>query len=233
MQSLKLAFAFCLFFGLVIAVHAWLTARRDAQMLKQTLATQSKILSAADSDKRKNDSDLQNALQQIDALKRRVRTPAAAVRSLNQFLPLPVQLVYRPTDGTLGEAVAAKESGGIATAPHDSTAAELDGLPSSPTAKISSVGGSAVVPGADLLALNGYVQGCRACSAELSAARANSLDDQNKIAALVAERDAAVKASRNGSLAGRIKGSAAWIAVGAGIGFVVAVSESDNRPRNH
>jgi hypothetical protein len=74
---------------------------------------------------------------------------------------------------------------------------------------------SAVIPGADLKPLYDYVQDCRACQTQLSAAKQNHLDDSTKLAALTRERDAAITASKGGSFWRRLNRNATWFAIGA------------------
>jgi hypothetical protein len=80
---------------------------------------------------------------------------------------------------------------------------------------------SAQIPAADLKPLYNYVQDCRACQAELAAAKQNAADDAAKIAALTRERDAAVTASKQGSVWRRLRRNALWFAVGAAAGYAV------------
>jgi type II secretory pathway pseudopilin PulG len=78
---------------------------------------------------------------------------------------------------------------------------------------------SAQIPAADLKPLYNYVQDCRACQAELAAAKQNAADDAAKIAALTRERDAAITASKQGSVWRRLRRNALWFAVGAAAGY--------------
>ena len=80
---------------------------------------------------------------------------------------------------------------------------------------------SAQIPATDLKPLYNYVQDCRACQAELAAAKQNADDDAAKIAALTRERDAAVTASKQGSVWRRLRRNALWFAVGAAAGYAV------------
>jgi hypothetical protein len=82
-------------------------------------------------------------------------------------------------------------------------------LPSAPAAQI---------PIADLKPLYDYVQDCRACQAQLAAAKQNQSDEATKIAALTRERDAAITASKGGTFLRRLRRNALWFAVGAAVG---------------
>jgi len=79
---------------------------------------------------------------------------------------------------------------------------------------------SAEIPAADLAPLYNYVQDCRACQLQLTAAKQNADDDDAKIRALTRERDAAVTAAKGGPIWLRLKRNAHWLAIGAAIGAV-------------
>jgi hypothetical protein len=79
---------------------------------------------------------------------------------------------------------------------------------------------TAEIPAADLATLYNYVQDCRACQLELTAAKQNASDDAAKIRALTRERDAAVTAAKGGPFWLRLKRNAHWLAIGAAIGAV-------------
>ena len=232
MKSLKLLLVLAAIVSISIVVYAWVDARRDEQSLKETIATQNKALDAANADKRQNDSDLQKALAQINSLKRRVKTPSAAVQGLNQSLPLPAPIAFVPVGETratpLDGASTGNRSGG--SRPGSGPISQIpDGHAG---AKTSPPGSSAILPAVDLVPLYQYTQNCRACSVELDSARANALDNQKKIAALTAQRDAAVKTSRGGSVVRRIKQCAIWFAVGAGVGYALSTRASHGRSPN-
>jgi hypothetical protein len=71
------------------------------------------------------------------------------------------------------------------------------------------------IPAADLKPLYDYVQDCRACQAQLAAAKQDHVDDEAKLAAMTRERDAAITAKKGGSFWRRLRSNAAWFAVGA------------------
>jgi hypothetical protein len=81
---------------------------------------------------------------------------------------------------------------------------------------------AAQIPASDLKPLFDYVQDCRACQAQLDAAKQNSADDTAKIAALTRERDAAITAAKGGTFFRRLKRNAVWFAVGAAAGYASA-----------
>jgi hypothetical protein len=79
---------------------------------------------------------------------------------------------------------------------------------------------AAEIPAADLAPLYNYVQDCRACQLQLTAAKQNATDDAAKIRALTRERDAAVTAAKGGPFWLRLKRNAHWLAIGAAVGAV-------------
>src|SRR5579862_4011776 len=79
---------------------------------------------------------------------------------------------------------------------------------------------TAEIPAADLAPLYNYVQDCRACQLQLTAAKQNASDNAPKIRAPTLERDAAVTAAKGGPFWLRLKRNAHWLAIGAAIGAV-------------
>ncbi len=85
---------------------------------------------------------------------------------------------------------------------------------------------AAQIPSADLKPLYDYVQDCRACQAQLAAAKQSASDDATKIAALTRERDAAITASKGGTFWRRLRRNAIWFGVGAALGAAAGYSVS-------
>jgi hypothetical protein len=107
----------------------------------------------------------------------------------------------------------------VAAAPPTSSA------PPQSSPSLSSAGTpTAEIPAADLAPLYDYVQDCRACQLQLTAAKQNATDDAAKIRALTRERDAAVTAAKGGSFWLRLKRNAHWLAIGAAIGVVTSTA---------
>jgi len=111
------------------------------------------------------------------------------------------------------------------SSPASAASAETQ-LPASPNTNSSALNfpsptfsASAEIPAADLKPLYNYVQDCRACQIRLASATQNSSDEAAKIAALTRERDAAVTASKGGTLWRRFRSDALWLAVGASLGY--------------
>jgi hypothetical protein len=77
-------------------------------------------------------------------------------------------------------------------------------------------------PVEDLKPLYDFVQDCRACKAQLDAARADLTDERERSAAVAKERDAAIKAAKGGSFWKRLGRSVKWFALGAGVGVILA-----------
>jgi len=84
----------------------------------------------------------------------------------------------------------------------------------------------AVLPAADLKPLFDFVQDCRACQAQLAAARADLRDQQTRSTALTAERDAALRAAKGGGFWLRVKRNTKWFTLGAAAGAGIALSRS-------
>jgi len=77
-------------------------------------------------------------------------------------------------------------------------------------------------PVEDLKPLYDFVQDCRACKAQLDAARADLTDERATSAALTKQRNAAVKAAKGGSFWSRLGRNVKWFALGAGVGVILA-----------
>jgi hypothetical protein len=84
-----------------------------------------------------------------------------------------------------------------------------------PTPELPEPPAIATVPQADLKPIYDYLEDCRACQISLSAARENLTDEHAKLAAVSAERDAAIRAARGGGFWSRLGRNAKWFALGA------------------
>ena len=90
-------------------------------------------------------------------------------------------------------------------------------------------GQSATIPASDLKPLFDYIQDCRACQAQLKAAQSDLTDEKASNNALTRERDAAVSASKGGTLWHRLKHNAKWLAAGAAL--TAALTHLHRQPR--
>ncbi len=248
------AFCVALLVG-AMAVHAWLASRDEQQRLASTLAAQKQLLDADDARERTRQSALDDTLAQIENLKRETQTPAQILRDLPKYLSLPQPITMTPTvrQGTdespkgevRPESAAAEESKDLtgagnhpatlprspASPPQALAQAELPQRPAAVAAASSSAcdpagNCAAQIPSADLKPLYDYVQDCRACQAQLAAAKQNASDDDAKIAALTRERDAAVTASKGGTFWRRFRRNAEWFAVGSAVGAAAGYKAS-------
>jgi len=205
-----------------LLLHAWLASHDEQMRLQATLAAQKQLLDAADARERARENTLRDTLAQIDDLKRTISTPAQILRALPQYLPLPEPIaalpLAMPSTSHPGKGIAppvepppprASPAPSPPDAPGNAPPAPTPFLPSAPAAQI---------PASDLKPLWEYVQDCRACQAQLAAARANSADDAQKIAALTRERDAALTAAKGGTFWRRLRRNALWFAIGTGVG---------------
>jgi type II secretory pathway pseudopilin PulG len=209
-----------------LAFHAWLAFRDDQLKLQATLAAQKQLLDAADARERDRAATLQDTLAQIAALKRATQTPAQILSDLPKYLSLPQPITLVPpaagnppsATGTgntpqQGTGLTGKSGAPVSPAPDD--------LPDAPAARI---------PATDLKPLYDFVQDCRACQAQLVAAKLNATDDATKIAALTRERDAAITTARGGGIWLRLRRNALWFVVGAGAGAVALCGTGHCRP---
>jgi type II secretory pathway pseudopilin PulG len=189
-----------------MAIHAWLTSRDEQMRLAATLAQQKQLLDAADSRERARQSTLDQTLAEIQNLKRTTQTPQQIVATLPNYLPLPQPITLAP-----GAAPTGPSQQGISPSPKGPTSSSTPvppGLPNAPAAQI---------PAADLKPLYDFIQDCRACQAQLAAAKQNASDDAAKIAALTTQRDAALSAAKGGTFWRRLRRNAEWFAIGAAV----------------
>jgi hypothetical protein len=200
-----------------MSIHAWLASRDEQQRLASTLASQKQLLDAADARERSRESALDTTLAQVEQLKRATQTPAQILRDLPKYLPLPQPITLAPATNSAGAPaqqgtgdptrIAIPSKPAAANEPGDHSAP--GNLPLAPTAQI---------PTADLKPLYDYIQDCRACQAQLAAAKQDHGDDAAKIAALTSERDAAITAAKGGTFWRRLRRNAIWFGVGAAVG---------------
>ena len=83
---------------------------------------------------------------------------------------------------------------------------------------------NAVIPPKDLKPLYDFTLDCKTCQAKLASAQGDLTDERAKSAALTKERDAALKAAREGGTWRRLARAAKWFAIGAAAGAIAAKS---------
>ena len=83
---------------------------------------------------------------------------------------------------------------------------------------------SAQIPAADLKPLYDYVQDCRSCQAQLTAAQQTRADDATKLTAMTQERDAALTAAKGGSIWRRFRHNLNWFVLGAAVGAAASAA---------
>ena len=204
-----------------LGVRSWLDAHEEQIRLKATLDAQSQVIESAQERERHRADELKAALAQIAELKRSVTTPQQIVRDLPQYLPLPQPIqIAPPTPGERSEPTS--DPGNPRDAPNPGSGGDRyrnqQGTGASPQ------NGMAQMPVTDLKPLFDFVQDCRACKVQLEAAQAHLADEKAKAAALVKERDAAVKAARGGGFWSRVRHGAKWFLLGVGAGAVAVAA---------
>jgi hypothetical protein len=93
-----------------------------------------------------------------------------------------------------------------------------------PTPELPEPPAIATVPQADLKPIYDFLEDCRAGQASLAATSQNLTDERAKLAALAAERDAAISAARGGTFWSRLRRNAKWFVIGAAAGAIAATS---------
>lgn len=79
------------------AFRAWLASRDDQQRLQAVLSAQQKIIASADANERARSASLNDALAQIENLKRANQTPKQIAAELQNYLSLPRPLTLADT----------------------------------------------------------------------------------------------------------------------------------------
>jgi hypothetical protein len=209
-RTIELAAFFTVLLIASLAFHAWIASHDDQLRLQSTLAAQKQLLDAADARERTRTATLDQSLAEIAEIKRSAQTPQQILRELPKYLPLP-QPITPETMSKTQQGTARSEKPPAAINP------PLQAMPPS-TSGVSQGMPAAQIPSSDLKPLFDFVQDCRACQAQLAAAKQNSLDDRAKIDAITRERNAAIQASKGGSFLRRLRRDALWFAVGAGLG---------------
>jgi hypothetical protein len=214
------------------ALHSY---RGDQQQIQTTVATQQKLIVDADTRESQRDTSVKNLVDEIAKLKTKVRTPSQVLNELPKYLPLPQPMTLgpdaAPARGSKSPTYPTSTNQGGTDATTQTVRLQSDvgetEMPTShvvPTDTISSapiVGAANVqLPSADLKPLFDYVQDCRACQAEITAARQDGADDSAKLAAVTRERDTALEAAKGGSVWRRLRNDLEWLAAGALSGYV-------------
>ncbi len=190
------------------AVQAWRAEQRDRVALNAELAATRQLLATADARQHDRDAQLAQTLAAIAAEKRTILTPAQIVRELPKEIPLPAPIVLQTSPATSPPATTESAS--------QNPAAEK----SANTARSAQT--TATIPAEDLKPLYDFALDCKACQAKLSAAQNDLLDERQKTAALMHERDDALRMARGGSAWRRVRRAAKWFLIGAAAGAVAA-----------
>jgi hypothetical protein len=219
----------------VFVFRSWLESHDDQLQLKATFEAQKKLISAADTREQNRASELKDTLAQIAAEKRAIQTPQQIANALRQFIPLPQPIEFTPIpDAAVQQGTAKQETekGTAASEKPDATGADktgsrpdhLETLSPQPAAQSLKEQFTAQLPTADLKPLYDFMQDCRACQAQLSAAHADLVDERARSAAISTERDAALRAAKGGNFWTRIKRNAKWFVLGAGFGAAATMA---------
>jgi hypothetical protein len=114
------------------------------------------------------------------------------------------------------------EGNNLASENSDHKAATISGAISRSSTCDNTSDCTAQFPAADLKPLYNYIQDCRACQSQLSAARQDLSDESAKVAALTRERDAAVTAAKGGPFWRRLRRDALWFVLGASAAYIAS-----------
>lgn len=198
--------------GLAFAlIAAWRADRNDRARLAAELATAKQSLTQADDRQHTRDSQLLQTLATLAADKRNVTTPTQIIRELPQYLNLPTPLT--PQHATPGQSQSQPPT-------KPGTRADANPNPGAPAQNNQQP--QVIIPTEDLKPLYDFTLDCKACQTRLSATQADLTDEKAKTKTLTKERDAAVTATKGGSIIRRITRAAKWLAIGAAAGAIAA-----------
>jgi hypothetical protein len=187
--------------------------------LTAALAAAKETLSAADARQHDRDTQLNQTLAGIGALRSQFQTPAQLTKDLTSQIPLPLPLEYQ-TLSAVPKGGASSSSRGPGSAATPISAPSSKHLPDSPKPSLAQT----VIPSQDLKPLYDFALDCKSCQAKLAAAQGNLTDERAKTAALGQERDAALKSAKGGGLWRRVTRAAKWFAIGAAAGALAGKS---------
>jgi hypothetical protein len=218
----------------VAVVEAWRADRRDRAQLAAELAATKQLLTTADARQRDRDAQLAQTLSALAAEKRSVATPAQVLRALPKTLPLPEPIALQanhassvgaalgpPTANASSEARSTEEPLVGARLTSGSGPLAVSGGTTSQANKTTPVEG-AFIPSADLKPLYDFTLNCQACQAKLSVAQNDLADEKAKTAALIKERDDAVRLAKGGTAWHRVTRAAKWFLLGAAAGAIAS-----------
>lgn len=197
----------------------WLSSHDAAVRLAATLAAQKRVSAEADQRERQRDQSLAAVVSEFHAEKQRVNTPAKAAAAIPQALPSlpePITLTIPDPQDHRPPAASPGPSPGPAqpyTAPSD---AQGDNQPPA----------IASIPQSDLKPIYDFLEDCRADQASLNATRADLSDEREKVQAITAERDAAMRAAGKRSFWSRLSHNSKWFLLGAATAAALAATKN-------
>jgi hypothetical protein len=191
----ELALLGLLMLGMVWAATAWHEERVARETLDATLKTEKAGHAELKQQSAELVQDLRTRLDALEHAKAATVTPSQIIKEIPIYLPQNLPAPIAPV-------VEAPAAGAGPNTPPVVTGVN--------------------VPAVDLKPLFDELVECRECDAKLTAANQQEELDQQQAASLVAERDAAIKAAKGGSLWQRVKRHAEIIAISAASGYLLA-----------
>ena len=202
---------------------AWRTVRQEQTQLQEKLKVAEAAVRDANAREATRGVALQQQLAEILKQKKAVQRPEDVVKALPGVLPLPT-------------AITLSEGSGVSAAQTESRTLTSFGLtsktvrmtnervtnPNNGVSPSNAATGDLRLPAEDLKPLYDFALECKACQAELGAAKADLKDEKLKTQALGRERDSALQAAKGGSVLRRVARAAKWFAIGAAAGAVAA-----------
>jgi hypothetical protein len=198
---------------IIVIVRNYARSRAEISSLRETVASGQKSIDAATKRELGRDSALQQTLRQIEALKRKVQTPAqvaAALPAALPQLPLPIRVsrLVELDKGRNGSTNYPAPMGAAGTSKFASTDAS-----SERSAAVLSV------PDVDLKPLYVDLEDCREATASVATLKQDLTDTRGQLSEMTTERDTAMRKVSPNTRWRNVKRAAKWLAVGAALGM--------------
>ena len=188
----------------------------EISSLRETVASGQKSIDAAAKRESARDTALQQKMREIEALKRKVQTPAQVVAAL------PAELAELPLPIGVSRSLSLGGERNIETndSVPSSTARGL--VSSSSNGKSEESGAVLSIPDPDLKPLFDHLEDCRETTAAMETLKMDLTDTREQLSEMATERDTAIRNTSANTRWGSFKRAAKWLAVGATVGMALS-----------
>jgi hypothetical protein len=200
----------------VVIVRNYVGSRAEISSLREEVTSGQKSIDAATKRNEGRDTALRQQIREIEALKRRVRTPGQVVAALSAALPqLPLPItVSRPVDLREGQNAETNHLAPLGTT----------GPANSGSANVSTDRSGVVlrIPDDDLKPMFDNLQDCREATATVATLKRNLTDTVGQLSVMTTERNMALRKTSPNTKWSNVKQAAKWLVVGATLGLALS-----------